>query len=347
MFPQTAALGLGLLAIAGPAAQAQLIDFSTDATLDRWMYPFNGTPGTRLSASTFGIPRLEGFDDHDAQFILGFRTDSAIPTGLDASQYRIISVRVSATVSNDQAFRFDATYDPHFTYQNQEGHYPHLQPDTTPGRPVKLWGVGYRDGFTLETWQETSPFGFNPTIPPSQEARTAYIAVFDPDGTPSDASNNLKQEVDLTPMAIGQTDAVAPGVLVPADTTFTFDVDICQPGVRAYLQQSLAAGEPRFGISSLHEADGGPDGGAGPVAYPIWYTRENPIAQIFGYVPHMEIEVRVGNAGDYNGDGVRNFFDISDFLRDFNAGNLAADMNGDCVLNFFDISIFLNEFNNP
>ena len=57
------------------AAQSQTITVQYDApSLDRWNYPFNGSPGTRLSASTFGAVDLEGFDDHDAQFIVGFDT---------------------------------------------------------------------------------------------------------------------------------------------------------------------------------------------------------------------------------------------------------------------------------
>ena len=347
MTHRTACVGLGLLAAIGSVSHAQLVQFETDATLDRWMYPFNLTPGSRLSASTFGAPRLEGFDDYDAQFIVGFRTDADIPTGLSPDRYRIVSLRVHASVSNDAQFRYDPTYDAHDTYQTQDGDFPGLVPDADPGRPVKLWGLGYREGFSLGTWTETSPFGFNPTVPPAQGARTAFMAVFDADGTPSDASNHLKDQVDLTPMSVGQTDAAAPGDLVPVDSTFTFEVDPCDPGVRAYLTESLSAGELRFAIASLHPASGGPDGGSGDITYPIWYTRENPVAQILGLVPRLEIEVRAGNAGDYNGDGVRNFFDISEYLNDFNAGDLRADMNGDCVLNFFDISIFLSEFNTP
>ncbi len=341
----TPLLLIPLFGATGPAAHAQVFSATTDATLDRWMYPFNGTPGTRLSASTFGAPRLEGFDDYDAQFIVGFRTDADVPAGQAPSAYRVISAKVYAVVSNDGQFLFDPTYDNQNTYQNQVGAYPGLVPDSDPGRPVTMWGLGYREGYSLANWGETSPFGFNPTVPPAQEARTAFIATFDANGSASDASNHLKAEIDLTPAAIGRTDTVTPGDPVPADTEFVFEVNLCDPGVRAYLTQSLSAGELRFAIACLHPADGGPDGGSGDVTYPVWYTRENPIAQIFGLVPHLEIQVRVGNAGDYNADGIRNFFDISAFLNDFNAGNPAADMNTDCALNFFDISIFLNEFN--
>lgn len=348
MTRKTACFGIVVsLAALAPSAHAQLIDMTTNATLDRWMYPFNGSPGNRLSASTFGAPRLEGFDDHDSQFIVGFRTDGFVPTGQAPGAYRVIAATVYATVSNEAQFHYDPTYDPQNTYENQEGSYPGLVPDADLGRPVHLWGIGYRDGYSLQTWTEMSPFGFNPTVPPAQEARTAFSAVFDASGTAIDISNHLKAEIDRTPLGIGRCDTVTPGDFVPADSTFAFEVDLCDPGTRAYLAQSLAAGELRFGITSLHPASGGPGGGTGDPSYPIWYTRENPIAQLLGFQPRLEIEVWVGSAADYNGDGLRNFFDISAFIADYNSGSPAADLNSDCLLNFFDISAFIAEFNTP
>jgi hypothetical protein len=45
---------------------------------------------------------------------------------------------------------------------------------------------------------------------------------------------------------------------------------------------------------------------------------------------------------DINGDGELNFFDVSLFLQDYNAG---GDYNGDGSTNFFDVSAFLTDFN--
>ncbi len=47
---------------------------------------------------------------------------------------------------------------------------------------------------------------------------------------------------------------------------------------------------------------------------------------------------------DMNCDGTLNFFDISEFLAFFAAGDMQADINGDGTLNFFDISLFLAMF---
>lgn len=48
---------------------------------------------------------------------------------------------------------------------------------------------------------------------------------------------------------------------------------------------------------------------------------------------------------DLNGDGSLDFFDISQFIALFIAGDPAADFTGDGLLNFFDVSEFLMAFN--
>ena len=50
------------------------------------------------------------------------------------------------------------------------------------------------------------------------------------------------------------------------------------------------------------------------------------------------------NDADFNADGVLNFFDISEFLSEFNAMAPSADLNGDGIWNFFDVSAFLSAF---
>ena len=323
-------------------AQSQTITISYDtSTLDRWNYPFNGSPGTRLSASSFGAVELDGFDDHDAQFVVGFETDADITTGLALNQYQVLSARVVITNSNGDVFEYDPTYDTHDTYLFLDDSL-----DTDPGRPIHLWATGYRNEYDASSWGEYTTFGGTPDVDPAQGARNAFAAYFPSEGSEAvDISNNLKEEFDPTPLAIAQTDAVAPGELVPADSDMYFDVDLCQPGSRSYLAEGLANGEVRFSITSLHAANGGDGGGTGDIFYPFWYTKENPIAAIFGYAPRLELTVRVGSAGDFNSDGSFDFFDVSAFLTAFNAGDISADLNGDCAFNFFDVSAFLVAFN--
>ncbi len=48
---------------------------------------------------------------------------------------------------------------------------------------------------------------------------------------------------------------------------------------------------------------------------------------------------------DITGDGVLDFFDVSAFLKAFNASDPVADFTGDGTLDFFDVSSFLNAYN--
>ncbi len=50
------------------------------------------------------------------------------------------------------------------------------------------------------------------------------------------------------------------------------------------------------------------------------------------------------SAADLNGDSVLDFFDVTEFLNLFSAGDLAADFAADGVLDFFDVQAFLGLF---
>jgi hypothetical protein len=47
---------------------------------------------------------------------------------------------------------------------------------------------------------------------------------------------------------------------------------------------------------------------------------------------------------DFNGDGVLDFFDVSQFVSDFAPNNPNADLNNDGLFNFFDVSAFIQAF---
>lgn len=58
----------------------------------------------------------------------------------------------------------------------------------------------------------------------------------------------------------------------------------------------------------------------------------------------LTLEDMTACAADLTGDGMLNFFDISEFLSLFGAGDLSVDFTGDGSLNFFDVSAFLAAF---
>jgi len=328
-------------AILGQSAAAQILtpSYST-STLDRWNYPFNGSPGTRFEMPAFGAIDIPGFDDHDAQVLVGFDTSGDIPPGLGADQYRIVEATLTLTVVNGGSFLYDDSYDSVTTYGAGA-----LDPD--PGRPIHVFLTGYRDGFDQSTYTETTAFGFTPVVPPAQGMRRAFAAIFDDTGVAADISNNLKEGVEAVPLAIGTTPSVNPGDTVPADTTFTFDIRPCSPGSDLEMSRMLDLGEVRFSVTNLNPATGGPDGGSGEINYPIFYARENPVAPLLGLAPTLSLRVRVGSPGDFNGDGTRSFPDVSAFLTAFSTGDPLADLNADCANTFVDVGLFVAAFTAP
>ncbi len=258
-----------VLAVAAISVTAQADNISVtdhEADFDRWNYPFNGSPGTRAAAPTFGAINNPGFDDRDGQFLIGFDTEAlGVPTGLAPSNYLVDSLSVTAT-HRTGSFVYDPTYDGYTTYLENTD--PAFTPDTDAGRPIVLTGAGLRNGFTgftfgageATTYAEDTPFQFgNAFGNTGPEFRHAFAAGFDVNGDLIDVSNNVRNGFDINPWAVGQTglnpgDAVTEAV--PGDSpgsTFTFTVDLSDPDVLGYVQEGLANGGLFFSISSLTE----------------------------------------------------------------------------------------------
>jgi hypothetical protein len=266
------------------AAHAETISIG----LDRWMYPFAFTGGTRNLSPTFGAVGTPGFDNRDAQFLIGFDTSSVIPTGQGAANYQIDAVTVRTMVGAPAGFEYDPTYDAFRTYFPDTD--PEALDDADAGRPIELYGVGFRNGYTRFA------FGPNDNQPPGFEesssfgtqdvgTRNAYPLSFAGAGTGIDVSNNVSDRIESRPWAVA-TAALAPGAPVTDNTTLAFAIDLANADVRSYLQQGLNEGTLGFAISSLHAASqaGGP-----PV--PQFITRENTGA---GSAPAvLEIEYQI------------------------------------------------------
>jgi hypothetical protein len=238
----------------------------TEPADDRWMYPANSTPGTRTQASTFSALPTTGVDNRFGQFVFRFNTAAAgIPAGLGAANYTLTAISLTATIGQDNLFRYDPTQDAWFTYGAT------VFPDEDLGRPMELHGTGFRNGFTASTFQETSAYSGGS---PSQ--RNAYALGFDETGTPRDVTNNVTDAFDSRPWAVGKIDGLASGELVAVDTVVHFTPDLTQPGVAAYLREGLNQGFIWFTLSSLHPAlqQGG--------EFVSFYTKDHPVHQLFG-----------------------------------------------------------------
>jgi len=260
------ALGLGVLLVATSAGAAT---FATPAH-DRWMYPFNGTPGTRPTASLFGT-NDPTFDDRDAQLVMRFDTGAQIAAGQGAANYQITSARLTVRVTGG-TFQYDPSQDAVGTY------FCDTCVDGDAGRPLELFGVGYRNGFDTLSFLETSAFS-NPG-PPSAGVRNAFASDY-AGGVARDVSNNVDGAFDPAPFAVGTIVGLAPGDVVPAGSDVIFDL-VLTPDVLSYLQGRLDLGAVDFALTSISPASQG-----GPATYPQISTREGVFA------PRLELDVAV------------------------------------------------------
>ncbi len=279
-------------------------------SMDRWVYPFGDFLGDRSVAPNFASfdPR---FDTRDAQYLMGWNTDTLVSTNAGPARYLLRRARLEVRNSVANAFVYDATFDPYLTYAtNQTGYVP----DADPGRPVELYGAGFRNGFTAATFLENSPYGrINPITSGniSIGTRNAFAAMFGDQGQLVDVSNNVGQSnpewtqppFEVRPWAVGTTTNAAPGELVPEDALFTFDLDLKDPQIVGYLQSALNEGRLRLVLASLSPANQvtpGGTGGGGAGAYPQWATRENLLFD----PPKLSLEGVVVGTEDTDQDGL-------------------------------------------
>lgn len=338
------AAGLATLTLAG-GANAQSISATFDQPVrDRWNYPFNTSPGLRSVATVFGAANAgPGFDDRDAQLVVGFDTAGQIPSGQPEANYQIASMRLTAYIAAGAQATYDTSYDNYRTHLLQGD--ADLLADSDPGRPVELFGTGYRNGWDLATWTQFTTFGGAAAVPPAQGARNIFPASFSLNGlVADDLSNHVKERREVVPASIGTVAGLTPGSLIPQDAAMVFDVELTDPGFVAFVRQSLAEGHLNLAVSGLAFAIGGPDGGSGDPQFPAFYTSDDALASLLGLVPTLEITLELGSPIDFNGDGIIDNGDIGAFIGLFLAGDLAADVNGDGLLDNGDIGSFVQLF---
>ncbi len=307
---------------------AQPIDAAfSSPDADRWFYGFNGTPGTRPEASCFGAIGEPDFDDRDAQVMLEWTTSGVVPSGLGVDQYRVLSARVRATISRDLAFTYDDSFDVLDTYTG-------VTADSDAGRPLELYPVGFRNGTGFSeglAYWPGAPFPF-----PALRIRNAFVCNFDAEKVAFDISTNVRDGFEVTPIGIGldlNPDVVsrlAPGDLVPLETTFTFEVDLTRASTRAYLRDQLNGGALLLGISSLTQVTG-----QGDPSTPAFDMRENP----FGTPAMLELSVCTGSPADFDCSGDVTVLDLLDFLSLWFVDG--ADFNLDDETDVLDLLDFL------
>lgn len=311
--PKTAVFLAALLfsVLAARVARAEGIQLAIEKpSLERWMYPFNFDPASRPISPTFASfdPR---FDTRDAQFLIGWDTAEWIPTNRPAGRYLLRSARLVLTVARTETFIYDGTFDSYRTFATNS---PVYLPDADAGRPIELYGAGYRNGFTAATFPQGGYYGplnaFTSTNI-SIATRSVYAAQFDADGQLIDVSNNVGQynagwtnaPFEAEPWAIGVCPTATPGELVADDSKFTFDVNVADRRILGYFQDALREGYLRLVVSSLSPAAQITPGGTGQGglgSYPQWATRDNLLYD----APRLELDGVLVSDTDTDGDGL-------------------------------------------
>jgi hypothetical protein len=305
-------LGMGAILLQGLEAKAAAFEILEPAG-DKYMYPFvddSPTQYKRDYASTFGAygsiddPRFN-FDDRDGQFFLDFDTASFVQPGQGASNYQI--ARLSITVvylASQNSFQY---YDPSFDLL---GTYSGLFSDTDLGRPIEIYGVGYRQGWSRSTFNEDSPFQSAPSssiFDPQSDwnrKRNAFAIDFDASGQPRDVSNNVEEAFETNPWAVAYSpgyidsedvyweDPLDPGEGLVEGRVLRFDLNISSPKIREYLQEGLNAGRIHLMISSLYGAVQEDSNGILK-----FYTKDTSPILGEALAPRLQAEVILSSAG--------------------------------------------------
>jgi len=336
MFRSSCALMAATLTLVG-SASAQTYSLSYDGpSVDRWMYPFNPTPGVRITASTFSSYPDPQFDDRDGQFIVGFTTASDVPTGLGSESYSISSAVLRVQIATDLAFAYDATADSYRGYLSSDD--PEYQPDADPGEPIELFGTGFRNGFTAASFAENSPY--SPFGPFGQGIRNAFALGHDESSAPIDVSLSVTERFDPVPFATGAIDSVTPGDLVPAGSVVKFSLDVANPDVQAYLRDAVDQGRLLLTVTSLTRVVqmGG--------SFPSYFCREHPNVPLnIAEAAQLEMVVVVGSGceGDVDGSGAVTFADLLSILAAWDSCiDCPEDLNDDGEVGFDDLLIVLS-----
>jgi hypothetical protein len=340
MRPATLLIALSLTA---PACAETFDALLETPALDRWMYPFNATPGTRPTLSVFGSDREvpTQFDARDGQVLVAFDTAGVVPAGGSSQGYVVRSAEVTLQVANKLVFRLDTSPDAWTSFLPTTD--ARFTPDVDAGQPVELFGVGFRNGWTPTNFVEAAPFTQGGASFLAPGVRNAFAAEVDALGATRDVSNNPREGFQAAPFAVGTVTGLAPGSLVPLDAVMRFEIDVDDPGVQAYLREGLDRGRVHFAVSALTivERQGGD--------FPVFYARENALVALgFAQAPRLRLVVDTPPAcrpADLDCNGLVDTGDVAIALLEFGpCAGCPSDVDATGTVDFGDIAFIMLDF---
>ncbi len=247
-------------------------------SVDRWNYPFNATPGKRPKASVFRRVK-EGIGVYRyGYYVFGFDTDSIITAGHVPDAYAVESIKIKLLTATGFESPYDPTYDQAVSLMPED--HPNHEEDSDLGRPVEIFGTGFRNDLNALTWTEDAPYAPNPAADPS-----VFPAVMNEEGEIIDVSlaGDYDNPIDIMPFATGIIQDANPGDWIPEDTWMEFDLDLRSSNALAYVQRGLSEGRMMFTATSLSS------GGHGQRSFPEFHTADS----LLGESPSIVITYRI------------------------------------------------------
>ena len=307
---------------------AQTVDFSSPVLADRWMYPFNATPGDRITGSLFGIYGSTDFDERDAQIYLAFDLSAAgIPEGTPVSQIQCNTLTLTIDVVGINSIPYDPPVDSPDSFID-----PSL--DLDPGRPVTLWAAAGRAGYTSCDFPEDGPFSLGP---PASDSRSVFCQGMDLNTLELvDVSNSVRDGILAEPLAVGQIDGLDPGQPILPYDRMTFSVDTKSPAARELLfGDGDFCGTLGFVLASWQEPTDMSSG------FHSFFMREHPDV-LFGFADVAtlsgQIEIIPSCLDDLDDDGNVGFADLLVVLGDWGCTDCAqSDVDNDGTVGFSDV----------
>lgn len=231
---------------------------------DRWHYPFNFTPGTRPTASIFWNNGQDFpiFNKRDGYALIKWNTSGLIPSGNAPESYLIESCTVTVYNVASATWTLDGL--------NSNGVQKRLE----------LFGVGFTS-INPETWVESTAYvGGNVGGPVPAAERDPYPLDLTTQGHAEDSMTALPWALG-TPIGYTPPSQAAPFPIV-------FQVDVDQPTIRAYIQQSLSLGRLFWIVSTPIDA---PVMGGSPSSSPVLIMKEGIGSHPGSEAPRLVIEL--------------------------------------------------------